>query len=286
MVLKSVLPVSEDAGTSSIFERLAARGVGPKEYAKIKSIVTLEVPQGPLFFQRRFPRRKPLQVLRQVETWRNTCVEDYLIPDETKSEIESRLAEAEFLAWNALAEAAFLQPVGDWMLSQQTIRTSNDSGKFPFRLEKQVTATHRQTGEQRVAMLKHEDVHVSLTRAWQSAFAELGVLNLVRNLPLGSPLVSARAEQGWPVYTKTVIPRLYEFLLPYYTKRGHVWSDKEMALTRAARLPKELFEDMLDILKVEHPGVFDDANVSQLKALVSRYLERRTKSQKTRKTSK
>lgn len=286
MVLKSLRPASEDPSTSSIFERLAARGIGPKEYTKIKLIVTLEVPQGALFFERRFPRRKPAQVLRQVETWRNACDGDYLLPGETKSEIESRLAEAEFLAWNALAEAAFLQPVGDWTLSRQMIRTSNGGGEFPFRLETQVTATHTQTGEQRVAALKHEDVHVSLPRAWQNAFAELGVLNLVRNLPLGEPLVSARAERGWPIYTKTVIPLLYEFLLPCYPKRGHVWSDKEPALTRAARLPKELFEDMLDILRVEHPGVFDEAEESQLKAVVSRSLERKTKSKKSRKTSK
>ena len=244
------------------------------------------MPQGTLFFERQFPRRKPAQVLRQIETWRNACDEDYLIPDETKSEIESRLAEAEFLAWNALAESALLQPVGDWILSQQTIRTSNDSGKFPFRIEKQFTATHTQTEEQHVAVLKHEDVHVSLTRAWQKAFSELGVLSLVRNLSLGEPLVSAHAEQGWPIYTKTVIPRLYQFLLPYYAKRGHVWSDKEPALTRAARLPKELLEDMLDILKIEHPGVFDQMRLYQLKAAVSRYLERRTKSKKSRKTSK
>jgi hypothetical protein len=185
-----------------------------------------------------------------------------------------------------LAEAAFLQPVGDWMLSQQTIRTSADSGKFPFRLETQVTATHRQAREQRVAVLKHEDVPVSLPRAWQNTFAELGVLNLVRNLPLGVPLVSAHAEQGWPIYTKTVIPRLYEFLLPYYRKRGHVWSDKEPALTRPARLPNELFADMLDILRVEHPGVFAKAEESHLKAAVCRHLERRTKSKKSRKSSK
>jgi hypothetical protein len=43
---------------------------------------------------------------------------------------------------------------------------------------------------------------------------------------------------------------------------------------------------MLDILLVEHPGVFDKAEESQLKAVVSRYLERRTKSKKSRKTSK
>lgn len=280
------MPASECSSTSSIFERLAAQGIGRKEYTKIKSIVAFEVPQGTMFFERRFPRRKPVQVLRQIETWRKTCDEDYLIPDETKSEIESRLAEAEFLAWNALAEAAFLQPVGDWMQSRRQIWTPNDSGAFPFRLEIEVTATHTQTGEQHVVVLKHEDVHVSLPRAWQNVFAQLDVLNLVRNLPLGDPLVSARAEQGWPIYTKTVIPRLYEFLLPYDTKRGHVWSDKETALTRAARLPRELFEDMLDILKVEHPGVFDDADTSQLKAVVSRHFERRTKSKKTRKTSK
>jgi hypothetical protein len=51
-----------------------------------------------------------------------------------------------------------------------------------------------------------------------------------------------------------------------------------------ARFPKELLEDMLLILRFEHPGRFEDTTISQLKADVQHHLERKQAS--STKTSK
>jgi hypothetical protein len=280
------MTASRDSKGLSIFERLEARGIGPREYTRIKTIVTLDLPQGSLVFQRHFPRRTPAQVLRRVMQWRQTCDRDYLVGEEVKAEIEKSLRLAEFLAWMALKEAAFSGPVGPWVLSQRLVRDANNGHPALVVRNMEVTAANPRMDEKRIAVIQSSSVHESYAKAWSNVFQELGILDLVVALPTGGPFVSARAEQGWPVYTRSLIPDLYEFLLPYYRRRGHVWSAKESALTRTARLPEELLRDMRDILRVEHPGVFDEMNLNQLKAIVSRHLERRTKSKKLRKPSK
>ena len=78
------------------------------------------------------------------------------------------------------------------------------------------------------------------------------------------------------MYTQTIIPQLYEFLAPHYTNRGHHSEGRDRAVERRKALfPKELLEDMLDILRMEHPHVFKQTTVNQLKASIQRYLARK-----------
>jgi hypothetical protein len=263
-----------------IFERLQGRGIGQDQYTQIKKIVILETPQAAVAFQRQFPKLTPKQVLQKVTQLRRCWKSDDLISEETKEKLESELGLAEFVAWYGLVEVAFSYPVGPWTLSRRLISTFKAADQSLVTTTQRVTAVRGGSGEVRTADIECGGSKISYSTAYQSAFRELGILDLILDLQLEKPLVSGHAERGWPIYTRQVVPSLYEFLLPYYVKPGHIWSH-ECSQRRNARFPKELFEDMLDILKVEHPIAFREANVNQLKATVSRHLTRRTKNQKS-----
>ena len=84
------------------------------------------------------------------------------------------------------------------------------------------------------------------------------------------------------MYTRFIIPQLYEFLAPHYPQRGN-YSEKRNTPKDdvKARFPKELLQDMLDILQMEHPHVFAQTTVDQLKANIQRHLERKARSIKS-----
>jgi len=118
----------------------------------------------------------------------------------------------------------------------------------------------------------------SETAAWRQAFEELGLWDILWKGDLSRRLISNRAPQGWQVFTQSIIPRLYEFLAPYYHVPGH-FSEKTDAdsplLKRPARFSGELLEDMLEILRLEYPSYFEKTSLPQLKALIQRHLSRK-----------
>jgi hypothetical protein len=125
---------------------------------------------------------------------------------------------------------------------------SHDSGvPLPFRAMR----IHEKTGEKRAAVIPGGPANVAAwDEVWRKAFVELGLLDFGLKRQQRVRLVSARRSQAWPIFTKIVIPRLYDLLAPFYRKRSHVWSDKEEVLKRDAFSPKELLEDMRDILQL------------------------------------
>jgi hypothetical protein len=72
-----------------------------------------------------------------------------------------------------------------------------------------------------------------------------------------------------------MIPRLYDLLTPHYQGRVHHSEkiDLQCTVNRPARYPKELLEDMLEILKMHHPHVFEKTTSNQLKAAIQRHLD-------------
>lgn len=92
---------------------------------------------------------------------------------------------------------------------------------------------------------------------------------------------SKRKRQGWPLFTRLIIPRLYEFMAPYYPSPGHYCAKLDGSLAEAkrpARFPKEILADMLEILRQEHPYAFENTTQSQLKSVLQRYLAKRGRS--------
>jgi hypothetical protein len=260
---------SAKGNVPNIFDRLASRGI---DYSQIKWIVSADLPHAKWFFDRYFSPHTAPQVLRQANRVRHMLHDDFLLSSEQKAEIEKTLSGAELFAWNALIETSFPK-LGPWNLSREFVPTHEDPEPRCIQLEIRIVAIHEATKEKRVALIPgRTNSAATWGDAWRKAFTELELLDLVLKPRRRRRLVAARPSQGWRIFTKVVIPRLYDFLVPFYRKRGHVWSAKENALSRDAFFPKELLEDMLAILRQEYPEVFDRMILEQLKAAIQRHL--------------
>jgi len=259
----------------TIFDRLSSRGI---EYVEIKKLISLDLPHATLFFERHFGCHSAPQVLRQVKRWKQLLRNDFILPAKQKTEIDQTLSRTEMFAWRARIEASFPK-LGPWHLSWMCLPTHEDPEPRYIHPDIRIVAIHEKTHQTRVAIVPGgiEDAF-SWGESWRQAFADLGLLELVLKRQTRKRLVSARRSQAWPIFTKVVIPRLYDFLAPFYRKRGHVWSEKENALKRDAFFPKELLDDMRDILRLEHPHIFPHVTRDQLKAAVQRYIGRNRKS--------
>jgi len=262
-----------------IFDRLKDRGI--RDYGSIKRIVSFQIPQSAFFFAVRFERRTLEEALRQIERWKKFLKTDFLLLPNQRAEVERWIVQTEMLVCNALVEANSAR-VGDWALQYDWMPTGTDEAGTPVYIRPglRITARHGQTGEVREACIPSEALYPSGLQAnpYQRAFEELGLWETLEKGSLRRYLISSRKPQGWPLYTRFVVPRLYEFLAPYYSKRGHYSEKRDTANNqRKALFPKELLEDMLDILRMEHPHAFERTTVNQLKASIQRHLARKAK---------
>lgn len=269
--------------SGDIFVRLADHGI--RDYGRIKEIVSFQIPQSAFFFAVRFGRRTLEEVLTQIERWKKFLKTDFLLLDNHRAEVEKWIVQTEALVCNALVQAN-LPRVGDWELRYHWIPTGTDEAGTPVFIWPglAITARHRQTGEVRKASIAGEALYAPNLGAnpFQKAFEELALWETLEKGSLRHHLISARKPQGWPMHTRFIIPQLYEFLAPHYSQRGN-YSEKKNTPTDdvKARFPKELLQDMLDILQMEHPQVFAETTVDQLKANIQRHLERKAKSTKS-----
>jgi hypothetical protein len=263
-----------------VFARLGDHGV--ENYGIIKKIVALDLPQWRLFFARQFERRTISQVLRQVERWKAFLSRDFLLLPNQKAELEKWIQQAELLVWSALIESNW--EVGPWRLGFSFVPTGQDDcGSVYIFPGQRIVALNVKTKETREALIPGEEFNdpARCGDAYRRAFKTLGIWSLLMKGPPGQGVISARRPQGWPVFTQIVIPRLYEYLIPYYQEPGHYSERIDSAeVRRHARFPGELLRDMLDILQMEHPHFFSQTTLPQLKAAIQKYLYRRTKSTK------
>jgi hypothetical protein len=269
--------------SGDIFVRLADHGI--RDYGSIKEIVSFQIPQSAFFFAVRFGRRTLEEVLNQIERWKKFLKTDFLLLDNQRAEVEKWIVQTEVLVCNALVQAN-LPRVGDWELQYNWIPTGTDEAGTPVFIwpSLAVTARHRQTGEVRKASILSQALYASNLGAnpYQKAFEELGLWKTLEKGSLRHHLISARKPQGWPMYTRFIIPQLHEFLAPHYAQRGNYSEKRNTPMDNVkARFPKELLRDMLDILQMEHPQVFAQTTVDQLKANIQRHLERKAKSTKS-----
>jgi hypothetical protein len=263
-----------EGDVAAIFARLTARGI---EYVEIKKLVSFYLPHARLYLERHFGPHTAPQIVRQIDRWRKLLSNDFILQKEQRQELEKTLSQWEWFAWNALIEGS-LSGLGEWSMSRRWLPTHKDPKPRYVHPATQILAVHHKTGEKRSVVIPGDSSdEVSMADAWREAFTKLGLLDLLLERKRKSRLVSARRSQAWPIFTKVVIPRLYEFMLPYYAKRGHVWSDKEENLKRNAFFPKELLTDMREILQIEHPDAFSRLTIDQLKANIQRHRARRLK---------
>jgi hypothetical protein len=263
--------------SSSIFERLEAKGI--QDYGAIKSIVSFQSPQSAVFFVEQFDRRTLTQVLQQIERWKEFLKTDFIMSSSQRAEITKKIVIAQRLVGNAPIEANSPR-VGDWEMEYSWITLGQDESGKPIGIRPalRIRARHCKTDEIRDASIPHEltDAASLGPNPFRKAFEELGLWGELKMGSLRRYLVSARKPQGWPMYTKIIIPQLYEFLIPYYPNPAHHSEKRDTTPEkRMALFPTELLRDMLEILQIEHPHVFGKATVNQLKASVRRHLDRK-----------
>ncbi len=261
----------------NIFERLESHGIGADEFGKILRIITFDLPQSTLFFEQQFRDSTPQQVLRQTEKWRQFLATDFILSENQRKDIEKSIALAEMLAWNVLRDKSFPR-LGPWHLSCTLLPTSFRDGQ-PVYIYPNIEdiAIHETTKENRVVVIPGKKADgTSSVDPWRTGFQTLGLLELVLKQRPQKRSVSREQRRLWPIYTQVVIPRLYEYMLPSYRSRGHVWSEKEETLTRNAYYPKDLLRDMLAILQQQHPHAFGSKTAIQLKSIIQRHRERKS----------
>jgi len=202
---------------------------------------------------------------------------DFILSADQRKDIEKSIALAEMLAWNVLREMSFPR-LGPWHLSCALLPTSIKNGQPVYLYPSiEVVAINETTQEERRVVIPGRKADgTSPLEAWRTGFEKLGLLELVLKQRPRKRSVSRVQVRPWPVYTQVVIPRLYEFMLPYYRIRGHVWSEKEENLTRDAYYPKDLLKDMLAILQQRHPQAFAFKTAIDLKSVIQRHRERRS----------
>jgi hypothetical protein len=267
-----------EGGSRDVFKKLANRGVPLENHGTVKKIVAFDLPQWRLFFARQFEGRTISQVLQQIQRWKAVLRKDFLLLTSQKAELEKWILGAETLAWQALIEANRPQ-VGLWKLGLIPAPAGqDDSGAVYIFPGQRIVAFNVKTKETRQVLIPAEEFNdpARYGDAYRIAFKTLRIWDLLWKGPAGASLISARKPQGWPVFTHIVVPRLYEYLLPYYKKPSH-YSERIDAprRRRPARFPGELIQDMLELLRMEHPHFFARTTVPQLKAVIQNYLTRR-----------
>ncbi len=261
-----------------VLDRLSDRGIKPADYIEIKRIVSFDIPHGLLMSAQRFGRRSITQVMAQIEGWRRFLERDALFTDDEKGKVEHLLQGVEVVVGQALLEVNWLH-IGPWILTGVWLPTGQDAQGQPEYLQPglRLTAVHGESKQERSAVISGEELNDPSKRsgAWKRAFKELGIWDLVARDAVNQRVTRAGRPQGWPIFTRLVIPPLYEYLLPHYQKPGHHSVKRDTLLARKALFPKELFEDVLLILRFEHPGMFEGTTISQIRADIQRYLERK-----------
>ena len=223
------------------------------------------------------------QVLRQIERLKRLLKGDFILSAAQKREIQKTIGGIEMFAWNALIEASYPK-LGPWRMSRRFLPNRHDPEPRYIDPDLQIVAIHEETRQKRTALIPGGYGGIAdWGNAWRTAFADLGLLGLVLKQESRKRLVVARRPQAWPIFTIGVIPRLYEFLAPFYRKRGHVWSGKKNVLTRDAFFPQDLLDDMRQILQVEHPDSFSEITRNQIKAVVQRHIAHTRQSTKSAK---
>jgi hypothetical protein len=73
-----------------------------------------------------------------------------------------------------------------------------------------------------------------------------------------------------------VIPQLYDLLAPHYKSRGHRRKGPDGVVSSPSeQLPRQLFVDMLEILRLEYEFAFKETTMRQLTAAVQKHIARK-----------
>lgn len=256
--------------TAALLARLSKRGI---DYTYINKILQYDLPNESLRFAHWFKGRTVSGVLDHIDKWKAILKKDFVLAlYDLKGPVERAIFTTEAVVWSALIE--FNQQVGPWDVKIVLLQSGHAEPRGPLytNTARELRAVHRETKEERRTRI--QSTGPSLRRAFEA----IGLWDQLRKGDLSGTLGSRRSQQGWPIYTRVLIPRLYEFMTPYYKFPGHHWTarhGRRQESKPVAKYPMELLQDMLAILQIEHPSVFNRTTIPQLRAVVRRHLESR-----------
>jgi hypothetical protein len=259
---------------ADIFARLEKRGI---DYTQIKVIVQLAAPQYTLLFAQWFKGRTISKVLKQLDEWKGLLKKDLVLSlnKDLKQHVEQSVLGTELMVWLALIEAN--PQVGPWDLQIVHLPSSYEENGRPVYAHpaREIRAVHRETKETRNAQIAGGSFPDLSADGFRRAFEQLKLWDHLWKGDLSRPLISRRAPQGWPVFTRLIVPRLYDFMAPYYEVVGHHWARHGTKSKRPARYPKDLLNDMLEVLRLEFPHYFHATTLNQLTSTVQGHLKSR-----------
>jgi hypothetical protein len=91
----------------------------------------------------------------------------------------------------------------------------------------------------------------------------------VLGLRVGHRWRTEREPAGWPFLTRYAIPKLYDYLHPYYDVRGYTHGRLEPG---PGHFPAALRQDIVDLVKLECPHLAATLTVSRVTAIIQRHV--------------
>jgi hypothetical protein len=92
----------------------------------------------------------------------------------------------------------------------------------------------------------------------------------IMNVRCGPRWRSKYPPEGWPLITQHVVPRLFEYLRPFYPARHY--RDHRQA-ERAGHYSAQLRRDITDIIRLELPHLARELTIGRVTAAIQRYVE-------------
>lgn len=256
-----------NSSTGAIFTRLQKRRIN---YADIKQIATFGTPQWSLRFSQHFDNGSIRKAFKEIDKAKKALEEGRnLFPPDARDQTANYLRALELVVTNTWLEINSLPSV-KWRVNLLYAVPDFDS---PSEDDGQIflVAIHRQTKERRRVRIEAQSFVQDMRKTVETAFGEMSITEQLQDQAI--LLTSGRRNHhAWPIYTRLVIPALYEYMLPFYGAKAHHSQQLDGDVPRRKALyPKQLFKDMLLILDMEHPDDFSGCSVAKLKAIVQTY---------------
>jgi hypothetical protein len=281
-------PLESDASSlDALFARLSAHGINCN---MIRHILA-HIPQATLFFQRLFPQRSFEQVFDDLDRWRKFLERDRLLSPEEKHSLQRILVGKELIAFNALLENLSSQH-GQWLLQASLVPSGHDENGSPLYTPPglKLSAQHQETKEAFVVLLHPSQLSspAECASSWRKLFVILRLRGVKIKASEYEQLVSARDPQGWPIFTRYIVPQLYDCLIQSFPRKAHYYDLPGQVVAAEpqanAMYPQELLETMVEILRFGLPDIFHSTTVADVRGVIQRHLSRSRKDTNSAKT--
>ena len=91
----------------------------------------------------------------------------------------------------------------------------------------------------------------------------------VLSLRVGHRWRTDREPAGWPFLTRYAVPKLYDYLRPYYDVRGYTHGREKPS---PGHFPTALRQDIVDLVKLECPHLAASLALSRVTAIIQRHV--------------